>query len=286
MTDGLSTASRAVRRWMPDFRSNLWPGGLLALLLAQLGPTVAHAQQPAQAYRAVYALSLAAEVPGIQAFGGSMQVEFDRTCEAWVAHTTLAFGIEANGQAVESTIAHLQTEAHDGSWLDFDVQVTRDGTSILHNRGRLAEQTDGRFALDLELPQAATLTLPTGLVLPMARTFDMLDALAEGAVPPKVLTFMPASMQVATVEAVLLQSATLGPDQAHAGDRLATGAAWIVQETYTPTSGPKANQPSAQQYVMGTDAVPLQMILDMSGLPGRLTLAQFDRATPTCPGSQ
>jgi len=285
MTDSLLSVWYAVRRRVPDRGWVRRSGAVSAVLLAQLLAPAAPAQQPAQAYRAVYALSLAAEVPGVQAFDGSLQVEFDRTCDAWVTDTALAFGLEANGQTVQSTIAQVLVEAHDGSWLDYNVEVARDGTPILHNRGRLEEQRDGRFALTLELPQAATLTLPA-LVLPMARTFDMLDALEQGAVPSKVQTFMPASMQVATVEAVLLQSATLGPDQTHAGDRLTTGAAWIVQETYTPTSGPKANQPSAQQYVMGTDAVPLQLILDMSGLPGRLTLVQFDRATPTCAESQ
>ena len=150
--------------------------GALCLSLALAGSAAAADLVP---YRAVYSLALGTAKPGRGVVGatGKMTIDTGQTCDGWTTeqHYTLAVqNSDADGLDMASNF--VSWEAKDGLRFHFFERDLRNGAQTEEDSGEAALDGPGKGGtVRFTRPEGKHLTLPPGVVFPMAQTALIID---------------------------------------------------------------------------------------------------------------
>ncbi len=172
-----------------------------AALLGLLAVPAADAGDQLAPYRALYHLSLASAKSGsgVVAAGGAVLDEWGETCDGWTEQERFLMRLQYAEQDDEKIRSNLVSwEAKNGLRYRFDerrensgqdARQSSDGDDGSHGSGPTDEEIRGEAQLDgagkggtaeFTRPEAATLSLPAGVLFPTEHTLVLIDRAEAG----------------------------------------------------------------------------------------------------------
>ncbi|MSP05531.1 MAG: DUF1849 family protein [Acetobacteraceae bacterium] len=138
------------------------------------------------AHRAVYKLTLASSRGAVSDAGGTMAFELVDACEGWATRQRLRINTTTDaGQNIEIGSDYATLEAKDGLSLRFNMRQTTEQAVSSETEGQASVPAPGAAAgaageVRYTSPQAKTLALPPGTIMPNTHTIAAIDAARDG----------------------------------------------------------------------------------------------------------
>lgn len=119
---------------------------------------------------------LETRVGDIGAVSGTMDLSLKRSCRAWISSSHLNMnGGDPENPSIEVDAVSRQSEALDGSWLDFVSKVEVDGAPAEAVEGRAEVDEEGRGTAQFTTPRDVAFPIPKGTYFPIAAARYTLD---------------------------------------------------------------------------------------------------------------
>ena len=256
------------KAWTVQLIAIGWLGAAVPALAADIAP-----------YRAIYSLTLASAKPGSGIVGasGAMFDEWGETCDGRTEQERSHLRLDYDGEdSVTITSTLVDWESKDGLKFRFNQRRTRDGKpdEELKGEARLDGPGKGGTA-EFTKPSAATLTLPPGVLFPMAHTRFLIERARAGD--------RLASAQVfdgGAVETAAPVSAAIGSPLARTGGKpgqaLLDRPSWRLRLAYF-LPDPEAETPDYEESISLLDnGVVRDMLIDYGDYALRVTLDDIE----------
>jgi hypothetical protein len=277
-----------------------------AALAGLLAAPLAHAGELAP-YRALYHLSLASAKSGsgVVAAGGAVLDEWGETCDGWTEQERFLMRLQYAEQGDEKIRSNLVSwEAKNGLRYRFDerrensgedARQTSDGDDGRHGPNESAEEVRGEAKLDgagkggtaeFTRPEAATLSLPSGVLFPTEHTLLLIARAKAGdqLVTRKLFD----GSDVANAAQI---TAFIGPEIAAPGAKDAAGKSplldrpsWRIRLAFFALPGRVDGLPDYQETIQLLDnGVIAEMLFDYGDYVIRAKLDDIEALPrPTC----
>ena len=159
------------------------PVWLAAFILLAISPLPAMAADLA-AHRALYKLTLASSRGAVSDARGTMAFELVDACEGWATRQRLRINTTTDaGQNIEIGLDYATFESKDGLSLRFNMRQTTETAVSSETEGQAsvpAAGATGAGEARYTSPEAKTLALPPGTIMPNTHTIAVIDAARAG----------------------------------------------------------------------------------------------------------